>query len=339
MFHLQTSQTMEIISVHNQISSPTFEDLILNTNVSTSKPFIEANTIELALDEIRNKHIIPVFVKDNEPLISHVDFIETLNEVVFQIYKSQSILSPSIRVSHPIKGRIPEARYKPAKELLEHEQTLYYERLAFVIEIPTIHETIDGNLLTLTVGGIKAYNLDNIYSKKGSDEVFKIFIGFQNKVCTNLCVWSDGYVGNLKVRSLKGLRESIYQLISQYEAEKYLKVLSSFSQYSLNEHQFAQLIGKCRLYNYLPSDKKRDLPQLYFGDTQIRLVAKDYYKDNSFCKNPDGSISLWKVYNLFTGANKSSYIDTFIDRGVNAFEFTNSIVTSLQSGSNSWFLN
>jgi len=37
--------------------------------VSTSKPFIEANTIEVSLDELRNHHIIPVYVKDNEPVI------------------------------------------------------------------------------------------------------------------------------------------------------------------------------------------------------------------------------------------------------------------------------
>ena len=37
---------------------------------SSAKSFIEANTIECSLDEIREKHTIPVFLKDNEPLIS-----------------------------------------------------------------------------------------------------------------------------------------------------------------------------------------------------------------------------------------------------------------------------
>jgi hypothetical protein len=30
--------------------------------ISTSKPFIEANTIESSLEEMRTEHIIPVFV-------------------------------------------------------------------------------------------------------------------------------------------------------------------------------------------------------------------------------------------------------------------------------------
>ncbi|MCU0323884.1 MAG: DUF3871 family protein [Spirosomaceae bacterium] len=326
------------LTVVNKQPIINFEDTIFGSTLSTSKPFIEANTIPVSLQEMQQKHIIPVFVKDNEPLISHIDFIESVEQVVHHLYSKESILMPSIRVSHPIKGRIPEARYKPAKELLEHEQTLYYERMAFVIEIPTIHETIDGNLLTLSVGGVKAYNLDNLYSRKGAEEVFKIFIGFQNKVCTNLCVWSDGYTSSLKVRSIKELSEGILQTIADFKAERYLKAMGELTNYCLSENQFAHLVGKCRLYPFLPSDQKKELPALLFGDTQTGFIARDYYRDDSFCRNTDGSISLWKLYNLFTGVNKSSYIDTFLERGINAFEFTNGLVSVLKHGQESWFL-
>ncbi|HET9746708.1 MAG TPA: DUF3871 family protein [Chitinophagaceae bacterium] len=40
---------------------------------------------------------------------------------------------------------MPSARDKAANNLEEHEKTLYYERMAFVIEIPTIGSEIDGN--------------------------------------------------------------------------------------------------------------------------------------------------------------------------------------------------
>lgn len=46
----------------------------------------------------------------------------------------ETILEPTVRLSHPITGRIPEAKDKPARELLEHEKTLFYERMAFLIE-------------------------------------------------------------------------------------------------------------------------------------------------------------------------------------------------------------
>ncbi len=306
---------------------------------STENVFIQANTEPMSMYEVENKHLIPVYVKDNEPVISHQDFINSTLEVVNHVYKNERILSPAIRVSHPIKGRTPEAKDKPAKDLFEHEKTIYYERMAFVIEIPTIRDSVNGNTLNLTIGGVKSYHLDNLYSRKGTEEHFKVFIGFQNKVCCNLCVWSDGFVGNLKANSVNQLKQQIYKLITNYRAEQQLSALQNLMNYSLTEHQFATLIGKSKLYNYLPVKEKKELPLLSFGDTQISMVARDYYQDKSFCRNDDGSISLWNTYNLFTGANKQSYIDTFLDRGVNAFDFTNNVVQALENKQNSWFLN
>lgn len=160
---------------------------------SGQRTFIEANTIVSSLGEIQKDHIIPVFVKDNEPLISQADFIAATANIVAEMFTGESILEPSVRLSHPIKGRVPEAKDKPANELLEGEKTLYFERMMFAIDVPSIQDTIDGNFLSLTIGGVKAYSQDNLYSKKGTEEHFKIFVGFQNRVCTNLCVWTDGY--------------------------------------------------------------------------------------------------------------------------------------------------
>ena len=165
--------------------APIIEDV---QDISTNRPFIEANTEESNLQDIRDGHIIPVFIKDNEPLISHADFIDTTLDIVSNYYAGEKVLMPSVRVSHPIKGRIPEAKNKPASHLFENEKTIYFERMAFIIEVPSITDDIDGNTLSLTVGGVKAYNLDNLYSKKGTDEHFKIFVGFKNRVCTNLSV-------------------------------------------------------------------------------------------------------------------------------------------------------
>ena len=50
-----------------------------------------------------------------------------------------------------------------------------------------------------------------------------------------------------------------------------------------------------------------------FTDSHINAVAKAYYCDEHFSRGNDSAIDLWRVYNLFTGANKSSYSDTFLD--------------------------
>lgn len=71
----------------------------------------------------------------------------------------------------------------------------------------------------------------------------------------------------------------------------------------------------------------------------INTIMKDYFEDDSFCRNEQGDINLWNVYNLFTQANKSSYLDTFLDRNVNAFDFSNGLILALNGSSNyHWFL-
>jgi hypothetical protein len=84
---------------------------------------------------------------------------------------------------------------------------------------------------------------------------------------------------------------------------------------------------------------KAEITPLQFGDTQIGTVVKDYYRDNSFCRDANGNINLWRLYNLLTGANKSTYIDNFLDRNVNAFQFTEALRYAMQEKTNNWFLN
>jgi hypothetical protein len=309
----------------------------VNNTPAQHKPFIEANTIEGSLEEITKRHIIPTY-RDSEALISQAEFIEVTGDVVGDVFKAERIMKPQIRLSHPIKGRVPEARNIPAAELNEWEKTLYYERMAFVQEISSISDTIDGQQLFLTVGGVKAYNLDNLQNRKGADEHFKVFIGFKVQVCTNMCVWTDGYAGDVRVKNTEQLRTAIYQLVRSFDAITQLKRMEALQQYSLTEQQFAQLIGRCRMYQHLPNSLKQDIPELTFNDSPINAVCRDYFKDESFCRNAQGEISLWKLYNLFTSANKSSYINSFVDRAVGAASFTNQLAGALEHHRTNWFL-
>ena len=50
-------------------------------------------------------------------------------------------------------------------------------------------------------------------------------------------------------------------------------------------------------------------------------------------------LSMWKFYNLLTGANKSSYIDSFLDRAYNATELATGICSALHGDDKyQWFL-
>ncbi|MDC1365077.1 DUF3871 family protein [Algibacter sp.] len=303
-----------------------------------NSPFIEANTKEVSLSHLQERCTIPVFAKDNECTLSHQDFIKTMTRSVSTVFPDYQTAPPQIRVSHVIKGRIPEAIRKPAKALLDHEKTLYYERMAFILDIPYLKQTIGVNSLSLTVGGVRAYNSQNLYSKK-TIEKFKVFIGFKNQVCTNLCISTDGFLSELRVSSIEELQQRIIELFTSYNAEKHLKQMKTLQDQYLTEKQFAQILGKARLYNYLPKDLKQGLPELSFKDGQLNAIAKDYYDDKSFCRDSNGNISLWNLYNLFTGVSKSSYIDSFLERNVNALNFTNSVSEALKGNRGyHWFL-
>ena len=318
-------------------------DLTSNSpnNLSRGKeitPFIVANTIEVPLHHLKQDCIIPVFSKDNEKTIAHQEFIESVLTAISKVFPHHSISTPEIRVSHQIKGRTPDAIHLNAKDLLDHQKTIYYERMAFVINIPSIVDSINGNELTLSVGGVRSYNLENLYNKK-TLEKFKFFIGFQNKVCLNMCINTDGFKEDLRVSSASELQHKVIEVMQNYNAELHLMEMKEFTQDYLSEHQFAQLIGKSRLYQHLPKSEKQKIPMLNFNDSHINTMAKDYYEDKNFCRLEDGRINLWDVYNLFTQANKSSYIDTFLDRNLNAFEFTKGIQKTLNGNSDyHWFL-
>jgi len=306
---------------------------------SSSQPFIEANTIPMSISDMREQHIIPVWATSNEPLISHSEFIETMWEFVHKAFPQERVLKPNIRVSHPIKGRIPEAKHKAAKDLEPWEQTIYYERMMFVIEIPTIITDVCGNPLSLTVGGVKSYNLDNLYSKRPNKEQhFQIFIGFQNRVCCNMCVSTDGIKQELGIKNTTQLSHAIEHLLCEYNPEKHLKSMRRFGDIELTETEFAQIVGRARMYKHLPSYAGKNISPLLMGDQQISSVVNDYYKDPDFGDLEGGSISLWRFYNLLTGANKSSYIDAFLERGVNASDFTAEVIEHKTNVKRSWFM-
>jgi hypothetical protein len=312
-----------------------------STAPSTYKksPFIEANTDSVSLSHLKEKCVIPVFTKDNEITLSHQEFIETAISATATIFPNEVIEAPEIRVSHQIKGRTPDALHIPANELQDHQRTSYFERMAFIIRVPGITETINGNKLALTIGGVRAYNLENLYNKK-SYEKFKFFIGFQNMVCCNLCVSTDGYQSEIRAMTRFDLEDKIIQTIANYKAQEHLNTMKNLLEYSLTERDFAQIIGKSRLYNYLPKKDKALIPELLLNDGHINTVAKDYYQDESFCRDSDGKISMWEFYNLLTGSNKTSYIDTFLERGVNAFDFAEGISKALsdRNSNYAWFL-
>lgn len=326
---------METIVVSSSINNQIIEETEVIQKASSS--FIEANTIKVSLKHLKEDCIIPVFSKDNESTISHYQFINKAFETVKELFPDFSPKEPEIRVSHEIKGRVPSAIGKPAKELLEEEKTIYYERCAFLIELHQAKEVVNGNTLTLSVGGVRSYSQENLYSKK-SVEKFKIFIGYQNKVCTNLCVSTDGFSNEVRISSINELQTDMTNLFSNYDRIKHLEMMERMSKFFLNEEQFAHLVGKIRMYQHLDREAQKSKQLFLLNDGQVNSVVRDYFTCPNFSRDQNKNISLWNLYNLFTEANKSSYIDNNLERNVSAYEFINYLVYSLQNEQPNWFL-
>ena len=291
--------------------------------------FIQANTVEVTLEHLANDCVTPVFAKDNELTINHVCFIHTVEDCVKDFFRGEQVNEAQVRASHVIKGRVPSAIHKPANQLLESDKTIYYERCAFSIDVPTIYQDINGNRLYLSVVGVRAYNQQNLYSKK-VPELFRVAIGFKNSVCCNMCVFTDGYKGEIRVSSTRELYQRVMELLNQFNAAKQIHMMQQLCNSSLSEHQFSQILGKMRLYQYLPMRMQQHIPRLLITDTMISNVAKSYITDENF-SSYGTDINMWKFYNLLTGANKSSYIDTFLDRSLNASEIAMGINGALNN--------
>jgi hypothetical protein len=153
-------------------------------------------------------------------------------------------------------------------------------------------------------------------------------------------VSTDGLCDEIKVMNISDLMAKIIELIVSYNAKAHLDLMRSLQNYSLTESQFAQFLGKSRLYQCLPSEQKRFLPKFLMTDTQINLVAKNYYTDEDFRVDKAGeNLSMWNVYNLLTTANKSSYIDNFSERALNATHISDGIVKALNGETRyKWFI-
>ena len=216
--------------------------IIMDEPVRPAKHFIEANTQEVTLHHLKHECITPVFSKDNELTINHAAFVETIQDAAQSFFNGEKVEQADIRVSHIIKGRIPEAIHKPANQLLESDKTIYYERAAFSINIPTIYETVGGNKLNLSIVGVRAYNQMNLYSKK-VPELFRLAIGFKNQVCCNMCIFTNGYKDDLRVSSTTELYRAALELFNNYNPAKHLYLMQQLGNTSMSEHQFAQIIG------------------------------------------------------------------------------------------------
>lgn len=302
--------------------------------------FIESNTQEITLGEIADKCIVPTF-SDNTLTISHQDFCMAVYNAAEQVFGK---LTPiECRVSHQINGRIPTALYKKTNELADNEKTIYYQRLAWIAKVGNLVRNIDGQEIHLTIGGVRAYSDDKLYNRPSALK-FKIFVGWQVRVCSNLMLQTNGYSGTIECMTQADIRQKAMELFSSFDPEKdnNLNALAELQDTRMTEEQFCHIIGRMRLLQALPVAQQKAIPQFILGDQAINEAVRQYVTNPNFGrKNGDDGISTWDFMQLLTEAAKGSYIDRWLDRNANSIEFSQGIRKALryEETEYDWFLN
>lgn len=325
----------------NMVIESTGNELIIAPDEMGNHPnFIESNTSAITLEELTNKNIIPTFC-DNTLTISHQNFIDAVSKVAEQIFGE---LTPvECRVSHPIIGRVPSAQNKKASELREDEKTVFYQRLAWVAHARNLTNTINGQTVNLCIGGVRAYNEDKLYRPQ-TPMKFKIFVGWKVRVCSNLCLTCDGFSGTIECMTEADIMQKALELFSGFNPrkEETLGLLENLQSTEISEELFCKIIGRLRLYQFLPVNEQKALPSLNIGDQAVNTMVKGYVSNPNFGKKEGEIITCWNLLQLANEAVKSSYIDTWLDRNRNCTDFALGIQQAIEGNDTegySWFLN
>lgn len=302
--------------------------------------FIESNTEQITLSEIAEKCIVPTF-SDNSLTISHQDFCGSVYKAAEKVFGA---LTPiECRVSHPINGRIPTALNKKTQDLADNEKTIYYQRLAWIAKVANLTRDINGQEIHLTIGGVRAYSEDKLYNRPSALK-FKIFVGWQVRVCSNLMLQTNGFSGTIDCMTNADIHQKALELFSSFNPEKdnNLDALAELQDTRMTEEQFCHILGRLRLYQALPLAQQREIPQVILGDQAINEVTRQYVSNPNFGrKSGDDGISTWDFMQLLTEAAKGSYIDRWLDRNANCIEFATGIRKALryEDSEFDWFLN
>lgn len=300
--------------------------------------FIESNTQAITLEDLTRKNIIPTF-SDNTLTISHQNFIGAVTKVAEQVFGELTV--PELRVSHPIIGRVPSAQHKKASELTDEEKTIFYQRMAFCTHVKNLTKTINGQTVHLCIGGVRAYNEDKLYNRASAMK-FKIFVGWQVRVCSNLCLTCDGFSGTIECMTEADILQKSIELFSSFNPNKEdsLRLLENLHSTNISEELFCKIIGRMRLYQNLPIEEQKKLPLLTIGDQAVNAMVKNYVTNPNFGKKT-GEITCWNLLQFANEAVKSSYIDKWLERNQNCTDFAIGIQKAINKEDDgySWFLN
>ena len=299
-------------------------------------PFILGNSVEVDIDRLQEDYLVPVFSRDNVESISHTDFISTVFDAAQEFFQGQQFNNPIIRCSHELKVRTKFGAGKLVENLSPEDSGSYMQRMMFVIEIPSISYTVNGNTLNLQIVGVRNYADVNLLGNSSQKQTFSVGLGFNNVVCTNGLLRSDGCNLAIKVTNTADLLKYCLEVFRGYDWEGHVKEMATLDQIQITVPVLAQFLGRCRMYNALPGREKLalNLPEFILPEAQINSFVRDYYSDENF-GGFGSEISAWNFYQLLTNY-KNNYIDLAMPRTINAYDTALGISKAIKKEDPAW---
>ena len=277
------------------------------TPYETEKPhpnFIEGNTSAITLDDLKTKCIIPSFGITNELTLSHQEIAQSMYKAAAEKFGRGNLTEMDFRVSHPISGRTPNAIHKRKEDLLDHEKTLFYQRIAACMTVKSMSRTICGENTDLTIGFVRSYHTTNLYGSKVPEKI-TIYCGTSVRVCSNLCLTVNGLKDNIECLTAADVYQNASELLDSYQAnsEQDIESLEGLGRTRINTSQFSMLIG---------------------------------------LKKGEDSINCFELLQCFNEACKQSYIHNWLPKNQNCTDLCLNVQRVLEGDNEnpySWFLN
>ena len=317
-----------------ETNRPTFQ---LEANEQDErKPFILGNTKAIELTQLQEDYLVPVFSRDNVETISHTDFINVVADAAQTFFQGEQFTQPQIRVSHEMIVRTRSGNGKLVENLEKDDSGSYYQRMMFMIELPNISYTINGNTMNLQIVGVRSYSETNLLGNSSQKQLFRLGIGFLNRCCTNMLLSTDGVKYDIKVTNPADLYRYCIELFASYNYRQHIEDMKRLGNTIIDVSTFAQFLGKARLYQALPTHIKNELglPELILPEAQINQAARDYYSDENF-SGYGKQLTAWNFYQLLTNY-KNNYIDITMERCVNAYDVAKGLASAINRQDDTW---
>ena len=172
---------------------------------------------------------------------------------------------------------------------------------------------------------------------------FKVFVGWQVRVCSNLMLTCDGYSGTIECLTEADIMQKTFELFGGFEPmmDDTLHNLEGLRATPIPEELFCKIIGRMRLYQALPMNEQRKLPQLIVGDTAVNAMVRNYVSNLDFGITSGDDFTCWNLMQLGNEAVKQSYIDKWLERNQNCTDFAIGIQKAINGDDTegySWFI-